>query len=177
MSKSQFSDYSDRMWELLFSVRRSFHYHEHRERFFTLLHNMVNLTWIICGTLAVWKLMESDTQIYLVAVPTIASVIDIIIGFASKISVHKVLKQRYLQLETEIVSDPDNQKYVDFHRKRRVIESDEPPKLHALDVLCHNEVVRASYPPEDAREHLAKVPWLPRCSAQLLSWPKTMSSI
>lgn len=174
MTDTDYLDYSEKMWNLTFSVRRSFHYHDHRERFFSLWHRAVSLIWIVTGSVVVWNFFKGEIQGYLVLIPTILSVIDVVIGFAEKMSAHKILKQRFIQLETEIVSDPSDERYAEFHSKRRAIEADEPPKLHALDLLCHNEVVRALYDPEDVPTHLAKIPWLYRATAQFLAWPKMM---
>lgn len=56
---------------------------------------------------------------------------------------------------------------------RVTIESDEPPTHVALDVLCHNELIRAQYEPQRAKDHLCEVPLLKRLTAHLFIWENT----
>lgn len=168
-------EYSDRMWELLFAVRRSIRYHDRRQRFFSQCHRLVSAIWIVSGAAIFGEIFGNHKL--LVILPTIAAVADIVIGFAQQMSEHKVLKQKFMQLETQIISNPDDSNHADFYSKRVAIESGEPPKLHALDLLCHNEVVHAYYSREDAKEHLAEIKWFHRRFAQFRAWPNAADTI
>lgn len=56
------------------------------------------------------------------------------------------------------------------HIARLHIEADEPPIYRALDLLCHNEQMRADGHPPDS-EHWASVPLYQRLTCHLFHWP------
>ena len=63
---------------------------------------------------------------------------------------HASLAQQFAQLEREMVPHEHNENVgaavaTGFRQRRLEIEESEPPKLRAIDLLCHNELVTSTY--------------------------------
>ena len=142
-------------------------------RFFALAHRLVNMLWILFGSAAVITVisLEENYYIFLAAVPVIVSAVDLVFGFATKVSDHKFIKSKFSDLENAIINHPGDEQYNQYCTDRLTIEQGEPPKLHALDLLCHNEVVAASYDRDEISKHIVIIPWLYRWTAQFVAWP------
>lgn len=90
---------------------------------------------------------------------------------------HEHLRHEFMNLETTIVKDSDDSKYNEYYSCRQNIELRKPPKLHVLDILCHNEVVAACYDGEEKDNNKKNVKFLPRITCQLIAWPNIGSDI
>ena len=175
-------NYSSDMWDLLFGVRRSIRYHDRRERFFGLLHRLVAFSWILLGSYLAYAYngideSQNTTCLVLTLALVAVSAADLVWGFAAKMALHQQLCHEFTNLETAIVTDSGDSRYSEYKSRRTAIESREPPKLHALDILCHNEVVAACYDGEDRIAHKANVKFIHRVTSQVKAWPDIASSI
>ena len=63
------------------------------------------------------------------------------------------------------VKELDESVMQELHARRLAIEADEPPTKFALNVLCHNELVRAL-----GLDNYYRVPWWQRLFAQVFSF-------
>ncbi len=170
------------MWDLLFGVRRSIRYHDRRERFFGLLHRLVAFLWIFAGSYLAYTysdINESQNTTYLVLTLVLVAIsaADLVWGFATKMALHQQLRYEFSNLETAIVTDSDDSRCNEYKSRRTAIESREPPKLHALDILCHNEVVAACYDGDDRIAHKANVKFIHRITSHVKAWPDIASSM
>ena len=52
----------------------------------------------------------------------------------------------------------DDEQYGQYFTDRLTIEQGEPPKLYALDLLCHNEVVAAYNDGDGVSKHIVIIP-------------------
>ena len=137
------------------------------------MHRLVAFLSILFGSAAVITVisLEENYYIYLAAVPAIASAFDLVFGFATKLFDHQLLRSRFIGLENAIIKHTEDEQYTQFHNDRSTIEQDEAPKLHALDLLCHNEVVASCYDRDEVSGHIVKIPWRYRWTAQFVAWP------
>ena len=154
----------EKAWNgLLFGVRRSVRYHLRRQQFFDRWHKVTNMVSILFGTATVYSLLKDlgDTAVVIsAAVVSFFSIFDVIVGTSRMVWLHADLAKRFRLLESEIsTSKFSSSKLAKFQRSRIEIEAEEPPHLRVLDVMCHNELVRAMGYADD---QLVKVGFLQR---------------
>jgi hypothetical protein len=88
------------------------------------------------------------------------STFNLVIGTVQKAQRHHDLARRFLELEQELVkgSESDEQLVRSVWAKRLQIEADEPPIHRIVDILCHNELMRAhGYDPQTYADQYYKV--------------------
>ena len=145
------SEMTDAQYALYFDVRRSIRYHDRRSAFFERMHQLTGvLTVLLAGSVLFDIARPGDNPAWLLALAAIAalfSAFDIVIGYAAKAGQHRDLKARFAALEIAIVTgNADAATWQAHHTERLRIEQDEPPIYRALDLLCHNELMRAEGP-------------------------------
>jgi len=142
------NEQEDEKFNLLFGVRRSIRYHNRRERFFDRLHKVTTFLSALSGTAtiaAVFAKAGPPWTIGFAALVAIFSVMDLVVGTSAAARRHNDLARRFFALEKQIISlktltDDD---LIAFKTARLDIEAEEPPPLKVLDVVCHNELLRA----------------------------------
>ena len=154
---------------LLFGIRKSVRYHDRRRSFFLTLHTLVMLVTLLTssGYVVAFATEVAGRLPYWVNVTSMALVaflvgLDVVVGFARKATIHNDLKRRFIQLEQQLELVRNNHTPEDIARltnERLNIESDEPPVKHALNLICHNELMRAMGYKE---EEQVKINWLQR---------------
>lgn len=136
---------------LLFPVRRSVRYHDLRKQHFERINNLVMFAAFLLSTGTVATLIEElgVSLIVQLLLPLLAAVllgISLVSRVSAKASIHNDLKRRFITLEQAIVKKTDNWKASDILEwtgVRLAIEADELPVKRILDVICHNDVMRA----------------------------------
>jgi len=100
----------------------------------------------------------------------VSAAIDLAIGLANKAALHADLSRRFNSLEQSmnLIDEPSRRDEIDWTNQRLEIEKDEPPKKPVLDVLIHNELIRAQGLPEEEGEMVKLSAWRRR-TAQFLS--------
>lgn len=159
----------DLKWHrLLFGVRRSIRYHQKRMAFYARFNTIINILVLVFGSTTFAVLLaklQNTVSMYCSLIVTIVATADLVIGTTKKSIIHEALKRRFLFLEQELVNSEfskTEQKYVKFFKERLLIESEEPPPLRVLDIICHNELMKAmGY----SNSELAKVLWYQRLFA------------
>ncbi len=169
-SGPQKNNMEDERWDLLWGVRRSIRYHDRRRRFFDICHRVVVGTGIVLATIGFtvangalddkWLTVFSILSMF-------AFLLDLFLGFSNCAMLHTNLKQRFGELEADIIMNRQND-IASFTAQRLQIEKDEPPILRALDILCHNELAKSI---EETKEDIYKVGFLQRMTSQLYAWP------
>lgn len=164
------ADLEDRWHAMLFGVRRSIRYHQRRRAFFDRLDQFSNMLSVIFGSAAIYGILERDYQAMALiasALVTILASINLVIGSAQRARAHSDFARRYVDLEKRMLGQADEQTLLQVSGERLSIEAEEPPVLHVLNSICHNETMRAmGYKKED----LAKIGWLQRLVAQLFDF-------
>ncbi|MEW6120201.1 MAG: hypothetical protein AB1593_08930 [Pseudomonadota bacterium] len=135
-------------YALLFSVRRSVRYHDRRRAFFERLHRLTSVLTVLMAGSVLFEIGRSgETSGWLMGVAVMAAIlaaVDMVVGYASRTNQHRGLKERFVELEMAMLKGDDSPEVWTEHRLARLkIERDEPPIYRALDLLCHNELLRA----------------------------------
>lgn len=124
---------------------------------------------VIFGSAAVFGVLEKDYQALALAaagVVTVTSAINLVLGSALCARAHADFARQYIELEKRLTCEPmcDEKLLLTVRSERLSIEAEEPPVLHVLNVICHNEQMRAmGYP----REQWAPVRWWQAMFAQV----------
>jgi hypothetical protein len=156
----------DDWYSLLFGVRRSIRYHQRRVDFFERLHMVVTGIQIAAGSAAVAIVFGSYPKLsaWFSGGVAVLATIDLVVGTSTKARVHSDLSRRFSQLERDMVPLEADQTRITpevlsgFVQRRLAIQEDEPPVHRMIDLLSHNELVRASYPHGD----VYPISWLQR---------------
>lgn len=137
--------------ELLFDVRRSVRYHNHRRQFFDTLGNITRFLTIISGggviAFSAAKTQEATPILICGAAASLLAAIDLVLGLSIRAREHFDLSKRFIRVEqtmVEIGDDPTEANFKENAKARLEIEADEPPVYRLLDVWCYNELLRAS---------------------------------
>ena len=169
---------SDEQYGLLFDVRRSARYHDRRSGFFTKMHQLTGvLTVLLAGSVIFDIARPGDSPFWLLALATLGAglaAIDFVVGYATRATTHRELKNRWLDLEMAMIDgDLTEQTWHAYRLERLRIEKDEPPVYRALDLLCHNEllVADAHCTTGDQSPLRWKLNFLQRSTSQLYRWP------
>jgi hypothetical protein len=154
---------------LLFDIRRSIRYHHRRRAFFDRLDQMTNMLSVIFGSAAVYGVLEQDYKalaLTAAGLVTGLSAVNLVLGSAQRARAHSDFARQFIDLEKRLtLAQADQTVLQEAIAARLSIEAEEPPVLHVLNVICHNEQMRAmGYP----KEKLAKVRWWQRAFAQMM---------
>jgi len=161
------------LYDLLFGVRRSIRYHNHRRRFFDGLDKFTKILSAVFGSAAVATALSGHHVVTGVFAFIIAffSAIDLVIAAGPSARLHADLAKRFAELEATIVrlDSPTPQKVRELVADRLMIEADEPPILRVLDSVVYNELCKAlGYEQCD----MVKIGWLQSLMSQLVDlWP------
>ncbi|WP_448680560.1 hypothetical protein [Pseudomonas nicosulfuronedens] len=140
------ADIEDRWHDMLFGVRRSIRYHQRRRAFFDRLDQFSNMLSVIFGSAAIYGILEKDYQALALtasALVTVLAAINLVIGSAQRARAHSDFSRRYVELEKRMIGQPDEHVLHQVSMERLSIEAEEPPVLHVLNAICHNELMRA----------------------------------
>jgi len=134
--------------DLLFGVRRSVRYHTRRRRFFDRFHTLASALAVLFGSATVYALFRQwDPRVAAACAVgvTATSTFDLVVGSATVARLHADLVRRFLELEKSLVMHTQSpERLRELTAERLTIEADEPPVLHNLNIICHNELVRAA---------------------------------
>ncbi len=158
--------------KLLFGIRRSIRYHNRRRAHYDRLHNLSMFLSALAGTAIIASIlgkMGSPWALVLAALVTVFSILDLIVGTTKMARLHHDLVRRFISLEKKIVTSADqpDDGYAEYWSERLDIEADEPPPMNVLNMVCHNEMLRAmGYPIEDQVE----IKWYLRWFCNWFDW-------
>ena len=173
---------SNEHYGLLFDVRRAIRYHERRRAFYEQLHHLTSLlTILMAGSVLFDLAKKGDTAEWLIWVSAVAAMlaaIDMVIGYASRASLHGSLRERFANLEIDMVSGSvDGDCWLSYQKERLLIEKDELAIYLVLDGLCRNELLIAEgFSKKDTPEHFFKSGFWQRWTAQLFRWENILSA-
>jgi len=150
---------------LLFEIRSSIRYHNHRKRFFDSFHNVASFLTAISGTAIFMTILTEQSnpalQMVLAAVIAIFSTIDLVISSSAKSREYEDLSRRFIALEKKIMvaENPDSKFFKSVQAEKLSIEADEPPHLRILNAVCFNETITAMGLNKDEK---VKIEWYQR---------------
>ncbi|APC18565.1 hypothetical protein BLL42_23680 [Pseudomonas frederiksbergensis] len=164
------TDLADRWHDMLFGIRRSIRYHQRRRAFFDRLDQFSNMLSVIFGSAAIYGILEKNAlgiALLASATVTILASINLVIGSAQRARAHADFMRRYVELEKLMLQPQSEECLLGVTQSRLSIEAEEPPVLHVLNCICHNETMRAmGY----KKEQLVKVGWFQRLVSQLFDF-------
>ena len=167
--------------DLLFGVRRSVRYHSRRQKFFQNCHTLLMIFTMVAASLTFAANYPSSTLAeswpdwimhWLPALIALFAIVDVVIGFSNKAWRHGDFMRGFndLQCEMEALHLKGNASADDVARltkERLRIEADEPPVLHVLNTICHNELMRAMGYRQD---EMVKITFFQRLLAPFFDW-------
>lgn len=166
---------------LLFAVRRSVRYHDHRQKFFTSVTNCATFVAVMFGlsSAIVWKI-ASVTAPWVIMIPgflvSLLSGIVLVFRTADKSREHWTLRNEFIELEKKVICalDEETDKIKDLQKERLDIESREPKILRMLDVMCRNEICLSMGYEKNQMRH---IPWYFRWFSAFCSFENNISSL
>lgn len=165
----------ERTYDLLFGIRRSVRYHNHRRRFYEIWNSTTVTIGVLGGSSAATAFLAELPSGWewlpalFAGIVAVLSALDLSIGTARRADSHADLSRQFIVLEQKFahgrsLEDGEHEEIV---RSRLDIEASEPTPLRLLDVMCHFELLRAL---GDQTRH-PRIPWLRRKLAHWLSQP------
>jgi len=161
-------------WDLLWAVRRSQRYHARRHAFYRRWHQLTAFVGVIGGSAvfaSLGHLLPTSMALWAAAAVALLSAADLVVGTADMAHVHHDLRRQFGGLEADIIGDiaPSAAILAAWEARRLAIEAHEPPVYVALDILCENELIRAT------GQHLRStpphpLPWFKRATAHVFLW-------
>lgn len=163
-------DLADRWHAMQFGVRRSIRYHQRRRGFFDRLDQFSNMLSVIFGSAAIYGILEQDFKALALiasALVTVLASVNLVVGSAQRARAHSDFARRYVDLEKRMLVKPSEDVLQWVAEERLGIEAEEPPVLHVLNSICHNETMRSMGYKKD---ELANIGWFQRLVAQLFDF-------
>ena len=101
---------------------------------------------LILGSAAIYGVLQENAKnVALVAsaTVTVVSSINLVVGSAQRGRDHTDFMRKYVDLEKRMLDPPSEELLLEVAAARLTIEAEEPPVLHVLNSICHNDMVRA----------------------------------
>lgn len=165
----------DELFRMDFYIRRNTRYHMRRAAFFAFLSRSTAFVGVVFGSAAAASLLtQSDPLITAGLALFIAgfSALDLVIGTSARAWLHSDLRRRYIEIDAALTecATPDDKTLKSLWGRIKRIEADEPPVMHALEVMAHDDAVRAVYNRAEAKEYLSNLNWFKRITAHIWPW-------
>ncbi|QZP29696.1 hypothetical protein K5H97_26015 [Pseudomonas mosselii] len=170
MEMGDVAELAEKWDDMLFGVRRSIRYHQRRRAFFDRLDQSSNMLSVFFGSTAIYGILKDDYQALALgasALVTALASINLVVGSALRARAHSDFVRQYIDLEKRMLGQPDEQTLKQVTEGRLSIEAQEPPVLHVLNAICHNEMMRAM---GHDKKDFAKIGPLQRLFAQLFDF-------
>ena len=156
--------------DLLFGVRRSIRYHSRRQAFFEGVNRWTNFLLLLLGSGTV-ALAVRDRPSWILGLGlgvALVSSLKLVFAFAVKATQHAQFVRDFTLLEKRLRADASEETVKAVTQERLDLEALEPPVMQVLDVLCHNDLLRAmGY--TDEKEQVA-VTWWQRQTAHFFNF-------
>lgn len=141
----------DRTYDLLFGIRRSVRYHNHRRRFYEIWNSITVAAAMLGGSSVVATFLADLAEgwswlpVCLAAAVAVLGTVDLAVGTLRCAYLHGDLARRFISLEQRFAHGRslEDDEHEELTRARLGIEADEPPPLRLLDVMCHFELLRS----------------------------------
>ena len=155
---------------MLFAIRRSIRYHSRRQAFYESADIWTPFILVILGTASVVLALQGHGGLLLLAgaLAALISAPKLVFAVGQKASRHALLVRDFTWIERKLVGDKSAEAVKSAPLERLEIEATGPPVLRVLDVICHNELLRAmGY--DDPSERV-KLSGFQRIAANFFGW-------
>ena len=161
--------------DVQFGVQKSYRYHIARQKHYEFLVRITSFAIIVltaCSGIAIIEWPEQISRWYGLFAPVLVivlSVFEIVNNTSAMATTHKLLAHQFNQLDIKMVASDrtDDSTASLFQVHRQEIETAEPPDLHVLNVVIHNELCQAIGNTED----LYHIGVLRKVLRQWIDWP------
>ena len=156
--------------DLLFGVRRSIRYHSRRQAFYETVDRGTNFALLLLGS-GTFALATEGRQAWILAIGfgvTSISSLKLVYAFGTKAAKHAQFVKDFTQLEKRLCADNSDKTVSAVNQERLDLEVLEPPIRRILDVLCHNELLRAMG--DNNEQERIRVTWFQRWTAHFLNY-------
>ena len=168
-SDTSWTDPEQEHYALLFAVRKSVRYHRRREQFLDAVNR--GRMFITAGAgsaaIATWLTeLHGTIGTTAMAVAAAGAALELVYGLGKGARLHNQLAARFTALEKKLIKEGDDLSEENRREcviERLNIEADEPPTLGVLNVMCHNEMLRAT----GRHDERINVTWYQRMAAQM----------
>jgi hypothetical protein len=133
---------ADPRYKLDFALSRIIRYNGKRLRFFDKLHRLSSFVNAAAGTSAFVTVLSGWPELaaWLTAIIALVSATDSVVGFSERARKFGDQRSKYFELYCDLLeTEPAKFNEDHFRAKRLKIDSDGPPPLRVLDVICRNE--------------------------------------
>jgi len=162
------------VWDVLWAVRRSQRYHARRRAFYRRWRQLTAFAGVMGGSAVVaaaGQVVPGWVALWAAVSVAVLSALVLVVNAADMAHTHDDLRRPFAELEADMVrtAEPSADELGAWTARRLAIEVHEPPIHAALDVLCENELIRAT------GQHLTDTPlhrlgWFKRATAQVFLW-------
>lgn len=155
---------------LLFGVRRSIRYHSRRQAFYESLDQWTTFILLLLGTgMIATALNDLYAWMFLVGF-LVSAIAGLKLAFAcgTKAGLHAQLVKDFTLLEKRLRADSSEETVAAITQERLDLEAAEPPVMHVLNVICHNELLRAMGITDNSER--VPVTWLQRLTANFFDY-------
>jgi|SRR5450830_65826 len=138
----------DRRWEtMFFGICRSCRYHQYRRAFFNRLSRTSSIASVVFGSTAFVGVLQGERAqilaLWASAGLVCLATVNVVFNSAVRARDHRDFMRRYVELEKRMLQPVSEELLMSITVDRLSIEADEPPTLHVLNSICHNEQLRA----------------------------------
>lgn len=157
-------------FKLLFGVRRSVRYHSRRQAFYESVDRWTSFCLLLLGSGSVALAIEGSRagSITVGLLVAVVSGLKLVFAFGLKASRHAQFVRDFTRLEEQLYEDDSEETVSAVTRERLAIEATEPPVMRVLDVVCHNELLRAMGN-EDPKERV-QLNWFQHLTANFFNF-------
>ncbi len=138
-----------RWWALVWNTRLGIRYHLYAQSHYLKLGKLFTIVTLIASSAAFAVILEQHKSfaILFTLLAAFVQILDLVIDTKSNAIQHSSLRQRYVQLEVELLSKEKltAEEANIFVQQRASIERDEPPLIKHLMTHCHNEQSRVEF--------------------------------
>ncbi|MFT5727897.1 MAG: hypothetical protein ACI8PB_002042 [Desulforhopalus sp.] len=137
----------DELHNLLWDTRRSVRYHNRRRLFYDRASNFSDAFTAIAGSgtvVTAVSQLPGWVPITMAAITAILSSINLVFDTKGNARTHHDLSRNFIEIEKALISPVLTREIFHESQVRRLeIEAEEPPVLRVLDLVCHNELLKA----------------------------------
>lgn len=137
---------SEKVFSLRHMALRNALYHAARYRFLDGVNKWFNLLVILGGTGTVAEVVRSNTLVAMYLGVGIAAIgaLQLVFDYAGRAHRHEGLQRRYYEMlaDLDCTISPTIENCAKWHGDISRIAADEPPTMHALDVIADNQATR-----------------------------------
>lgn len=164
----------DAVFDLHFYLQRSVRYHMRRASFFMKWQRITSFVGVVFGSAALASFMNqvpAEIAIGSAMMVTVTSALDLVVGTGQHAWLHNDLRKRFLELIGVLDSrDASSELVAEVKQLIRRIEADEPGDRAMVNLIAHNDVVRAKFDKEEADNNVYGIAWIKRVTANLIDW-------